>query len=39
MMTAVTDNDGHGFSGKGHKSRIENEKVVVGAEDLGVGCD
>jgi len=39
MMTAITDNDDHGVSGKGHKMGIENEKVVVGAEDFGVGCD
>jgi len=39
MMAAVTDNDGHGVSGKGHRIRIEDEKVVVGAADLRVGCD
>jgi hypothetical protein len=38
-MIAVTDNDSHGASGKGHKIGIENEKVVGGAEDLGVACD
>jgi hypothetical protein len=38
-MIAVTDNDGYDASGKGHKIGIENEKVVGGAEDLGVACD
>jgi hypothetical protein len=36
-MIAVTDNDGHDASGKGHKIGIENEKSGWGSGGSGSG--